>query len=146
MNKNLSITINVQIGCTQNLENLLNRLLVDAPQQRTADANPVAPAMDEPKIALEPAKAIAGSVATEKPVKTEITDAQLRQVIKACRERILSGTDDPFKRSRITEAIKQHIEAEYHVSHSTEIPQDSRPAFVEFCENLVLVDDDNAPF
>lgn len=152
MNNNLSITINVQIGCTPNLENLLGRLVGDAPQQRTA-VNPVVIATtEEPRPAPEPAKVIAEPVAiekpvaTESPVKTEITDAQLRQVIKACRERILGGTDDPFKRSRITDTIKQHIEAEYHVSHSTEIPQDARPAFVEFCENLVLVDDDNAPF
>lgn len=146
MNNNLSITINVQIGCTPNLENLLGRLIGDAPQQRTA-VNPVVIATtEEPRLAPEPAKVIAEPVATESPVKTEITDAQLRQVIKACRERILGGTDDPFKRSRITDTIKQHIEAEYHVSHSTEIPQDARPAFVEFCENLVLVDDDNTPF
>ena len=122
MNNNLSITINVQIGCTQNLENLLGRLIGDAPQQRTA-VNPVVIATtEEPRPAPEPTKVIAEPVAiekpvaTESPVKTEITDAQLRQVIKACRE---EREDARPLRSREVSPRKLHLRniVSHHAPH-----------------------------
>ena len=134
-----TFTINVNLDCTPRLEALLTMLLggmrplqkavtVDAPKQETLEASASSTSLvpEKPQASVTPQK-----------VK-EITDADVRTHIRACREKLLSdlnGTDKANKNTMLTTLLKQKV-SELGAEKATELSQDARAVFIEYCDGL----------
>lgn len=169
----MELTINLQLDCTERVENLVNNIMsvvstvtttTKTTTSRRAKKEPVkveetpekpveTPAPETP-LDVEPPKPveIAEPVIPETPAKVEekveeITDEELRAAIRDCKTRLL-GADvnaDLAKKKEVVAKLKAYMST-IGAETSRDIPQDKRAEFIEYCQIMAIAEPNDPPF
>ena len=118
------IEIKVTIDASENLLAAINALTGKRPAPRTVETKPAKPVETKPAIAPQtkaPEEAPVVELAPDEP--EQISDEQLRQVIKSVRD-------------KSTPAAVREIFAEFGIKTSIECPMERRPELVERLNKL----------
>lgn len=152
----MEFTINVKVDCTDRIATFLQYIMqsatVTAPQSNAVSVNAenvIEAVKEQPEEVNVPTKK--EEPTEKKPVKpvisAEITDEMLRAAIRDCKTRLL-GEDvnaDKNKKNLVISKLKAYMET-IGVETSRDIPQEKRMEFIEYCRNLTIDDDSEAPF
>lgn len=139
-----NLTFTVQLDCTERLERCLTAIvesLKGVKQVQPMAEQPRTVAVEEPKAEKEEPKA-----ETEEPKAEEITDADLRTIMRETRERVLGeNVNDAIMKKALNDMLREQV-ASYGCKSSTDLNQEQRVHFKAYCDSIQPMEVGTEPF
>lgn len=146
-----NLTFTVQLDCTERLERCLTAIaesLKGVKQVQPMAEQPKTVAVEEPKAEVEEPKAETeeAEAKVEEPKAEEITDADLRTIMRETRERVLGeNVNDAIMKKALNDRLREQV-ASYGCHSSTDLNQEQRAHFKAFCDSLQPMEVGTEPF
>ena len=160
-----NLTFTVQLDCTERLERCLTAIAESlkgvkqvqpmAEQPRTVAVEEPKAETEEPKAEVEEPKAEVEEpkaeteepkAEVEEPKVEEITDADLRTIMRETRERVLGeNVNDAIMKKALNDRLREQV-ASYGCHSSTDLNQEQRVHFKAFCDSLQPMEVGPEPF
>ena len=153
-----NLTITVQLDCTERLEKCLTVIaesLKGVKQVQPMAEQSKAVAVEEPKTETEEPKAETEEpkaeveepkAEVEEPKADEITDADLRTLLRETRERVLGeNIGDAIMKKALNDMLREQV-ASYGCKSSTDLNQEQRVHFKAFCDSIQPMEAGTEPF
>lgn len=155
-----NLTFTVQFDCTERLERCLTAIAeslkgvkqvqpmaeqpktvaVEEPVETVKTEGPKAE-VKEPKTETEEAEA-----KVEEPKSEEITDADLRTIMRETRERVLGeNVNDAIIKKALNDMLREQV-ASYGCKSSTDLNQEQRVHFKAYCDSIQPMEVGTEPF
>lgn len=152
----MNATIKVQLDCTERLERVLSDVvqalsemrqeptpLKKKPQEPRSPGLEPLPPKQEPLSPKQEQQEVKQQVPSQEEQK-QYTDADLRTAMRNCRERLLGKyADDPIMKKSVNDTLRGKVAA-MGFKASTDIPQDKRKEFVDYCASITINFDKDA--
>ena len=139
-----NLTFTVQLDCTERLERCLTAIaesLKGVKQVQPMTEQPKTVAVEEPKAETEEAEA-----KVEEPKAEEITDADLRTIMRETRERVLGeNINDAIMKKALNDMLREQV-ASYGCKSSTDLNQEQRVHFKAYCDSIQPMEVGTEPF
>lgn len=146
-----NLTFTVQLDCTERLERCLTAIAESlkgvkqvqpqTEQPKAETEQPKTVAVEEPKAETEGAK-----VKVEEPKAEEITDADLRTIMRETRERVLGeNINDAIMKKALNDMLREQV-ASYGCKSSTDLNQEQRVHFKAYCDSIQPMEVGTEPF
>ena len=153
-----NLTFTVQLDCTERLERCLTAIAESlkgvkqvepqTEQPRAETEQPKTVAVEEPKAAVEEPKAEVEEpkAEVEEPKAEEITDADLRTIMRETRERVLGeNVNDAIMKKALNDMLREQV-ASYGCKSSTDLNQEQRVHFKAYCDSIQPMEVGTEPF
>lgn len=155
-----NLTFTVQFDCTERLERCLTAIaeslkgvkqvqpMAEQPKTVAVEEPVETVKTEEPKAAVEEPKAEVEEpkTETEAPKAEEITDADLRTIMRETRERVLGeNVNDGIMKKALNDRLREQV-ASYGCHSSTDLNQEQRVHFKAFCDSLQPMTVGEEPF
>ena len=153
-----NLTFTVQLDCTERLERCLTAIaesLKGVKQAQPQTEQPKTVAVEEPKAEVEEPKAEVEEPKTEveepkaevkEPKAEEITDADLRTIMRETRERVLGeNINDAIMKKALNDMLREQV-ASYGCKSSTDLSQEQRVHFKLYCDSIQPMEVGTEPF
>lgn len=146
-----NLTFTVQLDCTERLERCLTAIaesLKGVKQAQPMTEQPRTVAVEEPKAEVEEPKTETEEAETkvEEPKAEEITDADLRTIMRETRERVLGeNINDAIMKKALNDMLREQV-ASYGCKSSTDLNQEQRVHFKAYCDSIQPMEVGNEPF
>lgn len=125
-----NLTFTVQLDCTERLERCLTAIA-----ESLKGVKQVQPMAEQPR-----------TVAVEEPKAEEITDADLRTIMRETRERVLGeNVNDAIMKKTLNDMLREQV-ASYGCKSSTDLNQEQRVHFKAYCDSIQPMEVGNKPF
>lgn len=146
-----NLTFTVQLDCTERLERCLvaiaeglkgvKQVEPQTEQPKAETEQPKTVAVEEPK-----AEAKEPKTETEAPKAEEITDADLRTIMRETRERVLGeNVNDAIMKKALNDMLREQV-ASYGCKSSTDLNQEQRVHFKAYCDSIQPMEVGTEPF
>lgn len=146
-----NLTFTVQLDCTERLERCLTAIAESlkgvkqvqpmAEQPKTVAVEEPKAEVEEPKVEVEEPKA-----EVEEPKAEEITDADLRTIMRETRERVLGeNVNDAIMKKALNDMLREQV-ASYGCKSSTDLNQEQRVHFKAYCDSIQPMEVGTEPF
>lgn len=146
-----NLTFTVQLDCTERLERCLTAIAESlkgvkqvqpqTEQPKAETEQPKTVAVEEPKAEVEEPKA-----EVEESKAEEITDADLRTIMRETRERVLGeNINDAIMKKALNDMLREQV-ASYGCKSSTDLNQEQRVHFKAYCDSIQPMEVGTEPF